>query len=108
MKFIESRMEQRGQSGFTLIELLVVIAILAVLGGAVIIGIGAMRGNAEEEVCNTNEETVNLAIKAYEVSEGSTPSMAQLIAGTDPYLDEVPGDWTVAGGVASSTECNLP
>ena len=59
-------------------------------------------------IAGTNEETVNLAIKAYEVSEGSTPSMAQLIAGTDPYLDEVPGDWTVAGGVASSTECNLP
>lgn len=64
---IEKRMEQRGQGGFTLIELLVVIAILAVLGGAVIIGIGAMRENAEEQVCKTNKETIEVAAEAYKL-----------------------------------------
>ena len=74
MKMIEKRMEQRGQGGFTLIELLVVIAILAVLGGAVIIGIGAMRGNAEEQVCKTNKETLELAVEAFRVSENRDPA----------------------------------
>lgn len=74
---IEKRMEQRGQGGFTLIELLVVIAILAVLGGAVIIGIGAMRENAEKQVCKTNKETIEVAAEAYKL---------------DPDLGAYPGD----------------
>ncbi len=67
-KFNE-RVRMRGQGGFTLIELLVVIAILAVLGGAVVIGIGALRGNAEEEACKTDRETIETAAEAYKVVE---------------------------------------
>lgn len=83
-KFHE-RMRNRGQGGFTLIELLVVVAILAVLGGAVIIGVGALRGNAEEEVCKTDRETLETAVQAFIVSEGNPP--ASLAALQDPNGD---------------------
>jgi prepilin-type N-terminal cleavage/methylation domain-containing protein len=63
-----ARRRMRGQGGFTLIELLVVVAILAVLGGAVIIGVGSLRGNAKAEVCKTDKQTVETAIQAYNVS----------------------------------------
>lgn len=106
MNMIESRMEQRGQGGFTLIELLVVIAILAVLGGAAIIGIGAMRGNAETEVCATNLETIELAAEAYEISEpAAATSLQDLI--DDGYLKEAPGTgtYTVSGTTVTQTSC---
>lgn len=113
---IEKRMEQRGQGGFTLIELLVVIAILAVLGGAVIIGIGAMRGNAEKQVCKTNKETIELAAEAYKVAEttnGVIPGandaerIQELI--DKEYLKAgtiTPANWslTAAGVVTGQTE----
>ena len=71
MNMFEKRKAMAGQGGFTLIELLVVIAILAVLGGAVIIGIGALRGNAEEQVCKTNIETIELAAVAWSTEDGN-------------------------------------
>ncbi len=77
MNMIEKRKAMRGQSGFTLIELLVVIAILAVLGGAAIIGIGALRDNAETVVCDNDAATVETASEAADV-EG----IAQATAGT--------------------------
>lgn len=94
---IEKRMEQRGQGGFTLIELLVVIAILAVLGGAVIIGIGAMRENAEEQVCKTNQETIELAIEAYRVSEDAEPNTDDLTDKGYIKADTI-ADWVVTNG----------
>lgn len=111
MKMIEKRMEQRGQGGFTLIELLVVIAILAVLGGAVIIGIGAMRENAQKQVCKTEKETIELAAEAYalehEVSVGDV-TIANLTDGDEPYLKKINegevDDWTLNNGVATPTE----
>lgn len=95
---IEKRMEQRGQGGFTLIELLVVIAILAVLGGAVIIGIGAMRDNAKEQVCKTNKETIEVAAEAYKLQADADdyPEMATL-ADSDYLKDNTvdASDWTI-------------
>ncbi len=65
MKMIENRKAMAGQGGFTLIELLVVIAILAVLAGAAVIGIGAMRGNAEDQVCSVDKKTLETAAEAW-------------------------------------------
>ena len=107
-KFNE-RVRMRGQGGFTLIELLVVIAILAVLGGAVVIGIGALRGNAEEEVCKTDKETIETAAEAYKVSNGSYPADVQTLE-TDGLLKSRPApndpsaNFTLdANGVATRT-----
>lgn len=96
---IEKRMEQRGQGGFTLIELLVVIAILAVLGGAVIIGIGAMRENAEEQVCKTNKETIEVAAEAYKLdpdNDDAYPANTGELEGVNLIKPgSVKGTWTI-------------
>ena len=65
MNIIEKKKRQMGQGGFTLIELLVVIAILAVLAGLAVIGIGAMRDNAEEQACKADADTLATAAEAY-------------------------------------------
>lgn len=67
----------RDQGGFTLIELLVVVAILAVLSGAVIIGVGALRGNAQEQTCRVDRETLETAAEAYRTSNGAYPATIQ-------------------------------
>ena len=80
MKMIEDRKAQAGQGGFTLIELLVVIAILAVLAGAAIIGIGAMRTNAQKTACKSDMDTVSTAAEAWLVDSNATviPTMQNL------------------------------
>ena len=84
MKMIENRKAMAGQGGFTLIELLVVIAILAVLAGAAVIGIGAMRGNAEDQVCSVDKKTLETAAEAYALDPAApatnTVTQAQLDA----------------------------
>lgn len=113
MKLIEKRMEQRGQGGFTLIELLVVIAILAVLGGAVIIGIGAMRENAEKQVCKTNKETIEVAAEAYKLDPdlGAYPGHVQDLI-NERYIKKSsvsdPDEWEIdpaTGAVSATGDC---
>ena len=106
MNMIEKRKAAAGQGGFTLIELLVVIAILAVLGGAAIIGIGALRTSAQEQVCKTDRETIELAAEAKKVSDDladySTITEANLVSGN--YLKKDPkGTWTIAAATGTAT-----
>ena len=77
MTEIRGPRSNRGQGGFTLIELLVVVAILAVLSGAVIIGVGALRGNAQEQTCKVDRETLETAAEAYRTSNGAFPATIQ-------------------------------
>ena len=105
---IEDRKRMRGQSGFTLIELLVVIAILAVLGGAAVIGIGAMRDNAEEQVCKTDAETIETAAEALSlddtpavpVADINNLTIADLVANN--YLKADPGNYTGASRASAT------
>lgn len=76
MNIIEQRKQARGQAGFTLIELLVVIAILAVLAGAAIVGIGAMRSNAQETACKSDKDTIETAAEAYAVDHIDDPAFS--------------------------------
>lgn len=106
MNMIEKRKAMAGQGGFTLIELLVVIAILAVLGGAAIIGIGALRGSAQEEVCKTDRETIELAAEAKKVADNlddyTTITEANLVS--DNYLKKDPkGTWAINGTSGAAT-----
>lgn len=89
MNMIESRKARAGQGGFTLIELLVVIAILAVLGGAAIIGIGAMKDNAKKAACNTDLNTVEVAAEAFKLDEANSnayPATIAAMTGATNYL----------------------
>ena len=91
MNIIEMKKRQTGQGGFTLIELLVVIAILAVLAGLAVIGIGAMRDNADKTACKADRDTVATAAEAWllddDVNTG-TLSVGQLVS--DKYLKTQP------------------
>ncbi len=104
MKMIEDRKAMAGQGGFTLIELLVVIAILAVLAGAAVIGIGAMRGNAVEQVCKTDAKTIETAAEAWALDDGNgtqiTVTDADLVA--DGYLKTVLDDFDGASRAAAT------
>ena len=95
MKMIEDRKAMAGQGGFTLIELLVVIAILAVLAGAAVIGIGAMRGNAEDQVCATDKKTLETAAEAWSLDPAapSTNTVTQASLDASGYIKETVGDW---------------
>ncbi len=109
MNIIEQRKRMRGQGGFTLIELLVVIAILAVLGGAAILGIGQMRSNARTEVCETNQETIQLAVEAYRLqNNNAVPADVAALVGAG-LLKAAPGTGTYAisgAGDVSIASCN--
>ena len=106
---IENRKAMAGQGGFTLIELLVVIAILAVLAGAAIIGIGAMRTNAQKTACKSDKDTVETAAEAYRIDTGASTysTTAQLISsdyikkgivGADFSIDATTGAATAVSG----------
>lgn len=98
MNIIEQRKRARGQAGFTLIELLVVIAILAVLAGAAIVGIGAMRSNAQETACKADKDTVQTAAEAYQVDGNKADAAVTITAMiNDSYLKKVSAaDWSLA------------
>jgi prepilin-type N-terminal cleavage/methylation domain-containing protein len=101
MNMIEKRKAMAGQGGFTLIELLVVIAILAVLGGAAIIGIGALRGNAQSEVCDTDKETIELAAEAWALDQATVPAsitVDDLVQ--DGYLKKQPENYAATDVVS--------
>ncbi len=87
MNMIEKRKAMAGQGGFTLIELLVVIAILAVLGGAAIIGIGAMRENAENRVCEVDAKTLKTAAHAAVIENGNPAAAITDNDGSDTFFD---------------------
>ena len=101
MNIIEKKKRQMGQGGFTLIELLVVLAILAVLAGLAVIGIGAMRGNANEQACKADIDTYQTAAEAYYVDNNSTyPSLAQLASSG---LIKRPSKWASTMVINAST-----
>lgn len=95
MNMIQKRKAMAGQSGFTLIELLVVIAILAVLAGAAIVGIGAMRANAQKTACKSEKDTIETGLEAYDVDNGTSGSATIATASASKYLKKVKGsDWS--------------
>lgn len=65
---------RRDQSGFTLIELLIVIIILGVLAGVAVFAVSAFRGEGASEACKTDEQTIIVALEAYNQKNGSYPT----------------------------------
>lgn len=112
MNIIEKKKRQMGQGGFTLIELLVVIAILAVLAGLAVIGIGAMRSNAEKQACKADQDTLETAAEAVLIESptfttSNNDGSAFVIAGKS-YIKRPAKDATVTiatGGVVTVGGC---
>ena len=98
MNMIEKRKARAGQGGFTLIELLVVIAILAILAGAAIVGIGAMRDNAKKNSCKSEKDTVETGLEARELDGGIAAGSATVSdAISYGYLKKAKSaDWSIA------------
>jgi len=97
MNIIEKKKRQMGQGGFTLIELLVVIAILAVLAGLAVIGIGAMRDNAEKQACKTDADTLGTAAEAWVVDNPNTALTSANAEGTlGPSGSKLVKKWTTS------------
>jgi len=94
MNIIEKKKRQMGQGGFTLIELLVVIAILAVLAGLAVIGIGAMRDNANKQACKTDKDTAETAAQAWLVDDANNYANLNLTALTTAKYLKKPGKVT--------------
>ncbi|MDO8304131.1 MAG: prepilin-type N-terminal cleavage/methylation domain-containing protein [Sedimentisphaerales bacterium] len=65
---------QRKRKAFTLIELLVVIAIIALLIAITIPVLQTTRGNAKTIVCGSNVRQLQLALRMYEMQNGTFPS----------------------------------
>lgn len=116
MNIIEKKKRQMGQGGFTLIELLVVIAILAVLAGLAVIGIGAMRDNADKQACKADADTYQTAIEAAKIASNGTayPAAATQTAinslGGSTYVNrsskyENKWSYTAATGQIDSSGC---
>ena len=109
MNIIEKKKRQMGQGGFTLIELLVVIAILAVLAGLAVIGIGAMRNNANTQACKADVDTYQTAAEAYQVSNGSYPTDLTTLVGNSNLIkraSKFSSTMQINGGTVTNSVCN--
>ena len=104
MNMIEKRKAMAGQGGFTLIELLVVIAILAVLGGAAIIGIGSMRDNATDRVCEVDAKTLKTAAHAALIENGNPAADIVDDDGSDAFFAGYIEEAATSGATVTVTD----
>ena len=87
------------KKGFTLIELLIVVLILGILAGVVMFALGTFTSKSAVAACQTDVKTVQTAVAAYYVTNGSFPtSPADLTGATGatgvggPYLHSFPSN----------------
>jgi type II secretion system protein G len=94
---------RKSDAGFTLIELLIVIVVLGILAGIVVFGVGAFRDQAEASVCEADVKTVQVAVDAYNASNGNFPAaVADLVSAG--LIKAAPATTiTITNGVAAAT-----
>lgn len=81
--------------GFTLLEMLMVVFIIATLLILTIPNITKHKDGVEDTTCEAYADMVQTQIAAYELVEGDTPSMSQLISGGYIPSDECSDGRTV-------------
>lgn len=71
-------MKNRKDEGFTLIELLIVIVILGILATVTVLAVNGITDESKEQVCETNQASLQTGVEAYYVQNDSTyPTAAQ-------------------------------
>ncbi len=70
---------KKQDEGFTLIELLIVIVILGILATVVVFSVRGITDQGQDNACDTDVRTVEVALEAYFAQYGSatTPTQAQ-------------------------------
>jgi len=103
----------KNERGFTLIELLVVLAILATLFGITALALSGISSNAEEDLAETELDTVQTALDLCDLAAGCnvTDSPCQLIgpntSGVGAYLRRTSHfyyAWDTAGVVSQAAD----
>jgi general secretion pathway protein G len=83
------------EGGFSLVELLVVIVILAILAAIIVFAVQNLQGKTAQASCQYDLATVDHAVQAYYATNNAYPSsIAELIAGPNPLLHNVPTNGT--------------
>jgi type II secretory pathway pseudopilin PulG len=76
-----------------LIELLIVIVVLGILAAIVIFSLTGVTGQSAVAACNADAKTVEIAIDAYNASNGTFPTdSTSLTSGTPSYLHSWPSN----------------
>ncbi|HYN55912.1 MAG TPA: prepilin-type N-terminal cleavage/methylation domain-containing protein [Motilibacterales bacterium] len=94
------------ETGFSLIELLIVIVVLGVLGGIVVFGVGAFKGDSEAAACAANLKTVQVAATAYQAKTGDPAADLAALQGAG-YIESIPDNIVVKAGVVTDN-CPVP
>ena len=101
---------KKQDEGFTLIELLIVIVILGILATVVVFSVRGITDDGQENACDTDVRTVEVAIEAYYAkygSNGGVPAQSNLVSAglirevsVNSTIDSSSGDVTGAGDCA--------
>ncbi|MGB7980431.1 MAG: prepilin-type N-terminal cleavage/methylation domain-containing protein [Candidatus Nanopelagicales bacterium] len=90
---------RKDEGGFSLIELLIVIVVLGVLGGIVVFGVGAFKGDSEQAACAANLKAVQVATSAYTAKVGKAPESIDYLLKYE-YLESAPSGIVIVDGKA--------
>jgi general secretion pathway protein G len=89
---------QANEGGFSLIELLFVITILAILIPIATLTYSGIQTKITTDLVNVDLKVIGSAARTYEMKNGTFPISIQTLV-DDGYLDELPKDKFVSGGV---------
>ena len=98
---------KKNDEGFTLIELLIVIVILGILATVVVLSVRGITDDSQENSCETEYRTMEVAIEAYFAQYGGTAVPAQSNLEAAGLIRDVSTNSTIdgTGDVSGLNDC---